>query len=251
MLDLTQRFAAADPATTPPDGPLPDEALALLDRVMTPRPPAGTPDWTRPVPAPRRRSRLPRMAIGILVPVLVATALAAAAWGWLSFLGRPAPMPEATPAPSSTARAAWIGYATEQDLIAASDAILTASTLSVGAVEHNDESFYVATVRVISATKGPFAAGQYLHVAFPDPGSGEVDEYGDLVATGLWPPGLQPGDTALLFLRLDSVAGAEASLVTPLQGSYQVGAFGTLAESPENPVFLDDTFLERMGLKAA
>lgn len=235
MLDLAQRFAAADPASTPPDAPLPDEALALLDRVMTPRAPRAA--VGRPVLPRPSRWRMPRLAIAFLVPALLLATLAAMGWfGW--FLGRPAaePMPTATPAASPSP--AWSAFTTERELVEASDAILVADTIGTGTIELNGESYWLADVRVLRAGKGGFTAGETLRVTWPASEGGS------------WPGALEVGNRALLFLTTPGAAGTDASLVNPAEGSYLlVDDLPDPIPDGESTLELDAGFLDRMGLR--
>lgn len=243
MIDLAQRFAAADPATTPPDAPLPDEALALLDRVMTPRAPRpSTAAAERPSAIPRGL-RLPRLAIGILIPAIVLAGLGMLGLGWFAVNGFGPGPTEATAEPSAAPSLVQEEFTSEGALVAASEAIITASTLDLGILDDSGARYYIATVRVISAAKGPYAPGDELEIAFPDPGPDDAD----------WPPGLRRGEKALLFLRYD-VPAANAGLINPTQGSYLLLSTGTGPKPvghPENPLTLDPTFLERMGLRVS
>ena len=235
MIDFAQRFATADPASTPSDAPLPDEALALLDRVMTPRPPLPTAATPPVPPGPRRPSRFRIPGLAIVVPALVLGLVTLAAMaGWFAF--SPATTTtQASPAPALE----WGEYTSEGALVAESEAIVTATTLDLGILDDGGLRYYVATVRVNSAATGPFAPGTQLEVAFPDPEPGEAD----------WPPGLKRGERALLFLRTqDALLGSD--LVNPTQGSYRLTDTSSVPEPhPENPLILDDTFLDRMGLE--
>lgn len=236
MIDVAQRFATADPATTPPDAPLPEEALALLDRVMTPRAPHAPVGAGRPVPARPRPFRL--SSLTILVPALVLVTVAAMGWGWFSFGGGQAVgNAEATPSPAPPLE--WGEFTTEGALVAASEAIVTATTVDLGILDDGGLRYYIATVQVISAAKGAYDPGTQLEVAFPDPGPDEES----------WPPGLNRGETALLFLTYDATA-ANASLISPTQGSYRLTDSSSGPEPhPGNPLILDDTFLDRMNLR--
>lgn len=234
MIDFAERFATADPASTPSDAPLPDEALALLDRVMTPRPPLATAAAPH---APKRPSRFRLPGLAILVPALALVLVTLAAiGGWLAF-GPVTATTEASPAPALE----WGEYTSEGALVAESEAIVTATTLDLGILDDGGLRYYVATVQVSSAAKGPFTPGTQVEVAFPDRGAGEAD----------WPPGLKRGEQALLFLRYqDGTTVVEAELINPTQGSYRLTDTSSVPEPhPENPLILDDTFLDRMGLE--
>lgn len=240
MIDLAQRFAAADPATTPPDAPLPDEALALLDRVMTPRaprPPSAAAGRPSSIP---RRLRLPRLTIGILIPAIVLAGLGMLGLGWFAFNGFGPGPTEATAEPSAAPSLVQEQFTSEGALVAASDAIITATTLDLSILDDEDGRYYIATVQVISAARGGFDPGEQIEVAFPFLAPDEV-----------WPPGLERGGKVLLFLRFGGPGGA-GSLVNPTQGSYRLTDTSSVPEAhPENPLALDDTFLKRMGLRAS
>lgn len=236
MLDLAQRFAAADPATTPPDAPLPDEALALLDRVMTPRAPRVAAGRPPALPRPPRW-RMPRLAIAFVVPALLLATLAAMGWfGW--FLGRPAAEPMATPAPALPSPS-WSAFTTERELVEASDAILVADTIRTGTIELNGASYWLADVQVLRAGKGGFTAGETLRVTWPAPEGQE----------GSWPGALEVGSRALLFLTTPGEAGTDASLVNPAEGSYLlIDGFPDPIPEGGSALELDAGFLDRMGL---
>lgn len=236
MIDFAQRFATADPATTPPDAPLPEDALALLDRVMTPRAPHATARSGQP--APKRPNQFRLSGLTILVPALVLITLAAMGWGWFNFGGGQAlGNAEATPSPAPPLE--WGEFTTEGALVAASDAIVTATTADLSILDDGGARYYIATVRVISAAKGPHEPGTQLEVAFPDPGPDQES----------WPPGLNRGQTALLFLRNGPIATAD--LINPTQGSYRLTDTSSIPEPhPGNLLILDDTFLDRMDLRA-
>ena len=235
MLDFAQRFAAADPATTPPDAPLSDEALALLDRVLTPR--AAQPVTGLPTVRPRRpRWQLPRLGIAILVPALLVATLAAMGWGLFNGIGMPAPAATMPAEPSPVPY--WDELTTEDELVASSDAILVADTIGSEYIEAGDEQYLVATVRVVSTGKGDFEPGQYLQVAFPmwpdDYSSENLDNSGNRV---------------LLFLTTPGVAKTHADPVNPAQGSYDIVDEETLIPGPWNPVELSPDFLKRMHIR--
>lgn len=230
MRDFAQRLAAANPATTPRDAPLTEDALALLDQVMVPRTAASA------TYLPPRRSRMPRLAIGILVPAILLTVLAVMIRGCSAAV----PLPAGAPAATASASAAWVGFTSEDELVAASDAIVIADTVGVGEIQQNGQPYHVATVRVVSAGKGGFTSGDYLQVGFPDP----TQEFGVM-----WPTALDPGAKVLLFLTTPGVEGADASLVNLIQGSYLITDDPAPVAAPQNPLELDSGFLERMGLK--
>lgn len=242
MLDFAQRFAAADPATTPPDAPLPDEALALLDRVMVPRGPL--PQTVLP-PAPKRRRQwqLPRLGPGILVPVLALTMLAALGGLLFPWSPRPtAPEPTPMPAPSSS----WHEFTTEQELVAASDAILVADAIGLEYVEVDGELYRLATVRVVSSGKGDLTGKEYLQITYPEP-TAELADSPDALSMG-------GGTRVLLFLTTPGRIGADAELVNPVQGVFEVfdddfHGEAVLSPGPWNPLELGPDFLKRMGIR--
>ncbi|MGC3955951.1 MAG: hypothetical protein QM804_17180 [Propionicimonas sp.] len=236
MLDFAQRFAAADPATTPLDAPLSDDALALLDRVMTPRaaqPAAKPPALPRPP-----RWQLPRLAIAIAIPALILATLAAMGWGWFGLFSRSTGELTATPAPG-WAEPSAPAFASEQELVAASDAILVADTIGTGTLELNGLRHWLATVKVVSVGKGDFEPGEILQVTWPAPED-----------SGLWPAALEMGNRGLLFLTTPGAPGTSADLVDPLEGTYLIDD-SYPDPIPEGGSSLDvgAGFLDRLGIR--
>lgn len=238
MRDFAERFAAADPARTPANAPLPEEALALLDRVMTPR--IQSPAGSGRLRTRSRRPRWGRVAVGIVAPVLVLTALVMAR-GCSSALG-PWPLGAATATASAVPSPVSGEFTSEDDLVAAADAIVVAETVSVSSAAQDGQSYWLATVRVQSAARGEFKPGDSLQVAFVDQ-SAQLGHF--------WPAGLDPNQRALLFLTTPGVAGADAQLVSPTQGSYLIQDGAMPSASDANPLTLDPDFLARMGLTVA
>ena len=229
MDEIAALIAQADPARTAREAPVPREADVLLREVLaTPRRPERRHGKAGRMPASHRPQRLALLA-GAGAMVLIA-GLVVSVW-------KPAETPGTfTISHSAPPIADYPWYATEDELIAASDAILRGEVLSereaqIDGIDGVD--YTVVTVKVETVAKGPLKPDEQVDVKYPS-------------VTEPTPVGLEPGDHVVLFLAL--FPGAPASLVNPAQGSYVLVEGKTAQAAAENPIRLSDNLLSQLGV---
>ncbi len=227
MDEIAAMLAQADTARTAPDAPVPPEADALLREILaTPRRPENQHRKADRVPASHWPKHLTLLA-GAGTIVLIVGLLIFNIW-------KPAENPGTfTISHSAPPTADYPWYATEDDLIAASDAILRGEVLDEREEQLDGLDYTVVTVKVDTVAEGPLKPDEQVDVKYPS-------------LTEPVPVGLGPGDHVVLFLAL--FPGAPASLVSPAQGSYFLAEDNTIQTSVENPIRLSENLLAQLGV---
>ena len=226
MDEIAALIVQADPARTAPEAPMPPEADVLLREILaTPRRPGNKHRKADPVPAIHWPQRLTLLA-GAGAMVLVA--------GLVFSVWKPADDPGTfTISHSAPPIADYPWYATEDELIAASDVVLRGEVLSEREEQVDGIGYTVVTVKADTVAKGPLKPDEQVDVKYPS-------------VTEPIPVGLEPGDHVVLFLAL--FPGAPASLVNPAQGSYFLVEGKTAQAAAENPIRLSDNLLSQLGV---
>ncbi|MFT4229478.1 MAG: hypothetical protein QM602_04235 [Microbacterium sp.] len=218
MDNIAILLAEADPATTPRDAPLPQEALDLLARIVA-TPTSDTADDRAPAARGRQAwFRAPRLAIGASVAAVLLIVAVFAVSQLSPFRG----VQNATDYP-------W--YGTVSQLVDASDAIVVGRVLSEREEVIDGIDYSVVTVQVDAVAQGHLRPGESVDVKYP--------------LSESTPVGLKPGDTTILFLAVH--ADSPASLLNPVQASYLI-TDGGIDTNPDNPIRLSRDILDQLGI---